>query len=49
MTDLTDAGRITPGAIDAWQRHLGRELDASELRRELVEGSLPQAFHEIAT
>jgi malonyl-CoA/methylmalonyl-CoA synthetase len=48
MTGLTGAGRVAPGALDAWQRHLGREIDADALRAELVEGSLPQAFHETA-
>ncbi len=46
MTELTGAERIAPGALDAWQRHLGRAVDADTLRAELVEGSLPQAFHE---
>ncbi len=46
MTGLTGAERIAPGALDAWQRHLGRAVDADTLRAELVEGSLPQAFHE---
>lgn len=48
MTGLPDAGRTAPGAIDAWQRHLGREVDAEALRADLVAGSLPQAFHETA-
>jgi malonyl-CoA/methylmalonyl-CoA synthetase len=37
-----------PGAVEAWRRHLGREVDADALRTELVEGSLPQAFHQTA-
>ena len=48
MTELTGAERIAPGALEAWQRHLGREVDASALRAQLVEGSLPRAFHEAA-
>jgi malonyl-CoA/methylmalonyl-CoA synthetase len=48
MTELSDASRIAPGALEAWQRHLGREIDAGTLRAELVEGSLPRAFHEVA-
>ena len=48
MTELTGAERIAPGALEAWQRHLGREIDAGTLRAELVEGSLPRAFHEAA-
>jgi len=48
MTRLTDGDQVVPGAIEAWQRHLGREIDADALRAELVEGSLPQAFHETA-
>jgi malonyl-CoA/methylmalonyl-CoA synthetase len=48
MTRLTDADQVVPGAIEAWQCHLGREIDADALRAELVEGSLPQAFHETA-
>jgi malonyl-CoA/methylmalonyl-CoA synthetase len=49
MTGLTGTDRIAPGAIDAWQRHLGREIDANVLHAELVEGSLPQAFHKAST
>lgn len=48
MTELTGAERIAPGALEAWQRHLGREIEAGTLRAELVEGSLPGAFHEAA-
>jgi malonyl-CoA/methylmalonyl-CoA synthetase len=48
MTELTGAERIAPGALEAWQRHLGREIEAGTLRAELVEGSLPRAFHEAA-
>ena len=48
MTRLTDGDQVVSGAIEAWQRHLGREIDADALRAELVEGSLPQAFHETA-
>jgi hypothetical protein len=48
MTELSDTSRIAPGALEAWQRHLGREIDAGTLRAELVEGSLPRAFHEVA-
>jgi malonyl-CoA/methylmalonyl-CoA synthetase len=48
MTELSDASRIAPGALEAWQRHLGREIDAGTLRGELVKGSLPRAFHEVA-
>lgn len=49
MTGLVDTGRIAPGALEAWRRHLRRKVDADALRAELVEGSLPQAFHETAT
>ena len=48
MTGLTGADLLAPGTLEAWQRHLGREVDADALRAELAEGSLPQAFHEIA-
>ncbi|CAA9416617.1 MAG: Long-chain-fatty-acid--CoA ligase [uncultured Rubrobacteraceae bacterium] len=48
MTELTSAERIAPGAIEAWQRHLGREVDAGALRTELVEGTLPRAVRETA-
>jgi malonyl-CoA/methylmalonyl-CoA synthetase len=48
MTGLTGAAQLAPGALEAWQRHLGREIDVDALRSELVEGSLPRAFHEIA-
>ena len=32
MTELSDTSRIAPGALEAWQRHLGREIDAGTLR-----------------
>jgi malonyl-CoA/methylmalonyl-CoA synthetase len=48
MTELAGADRVAPGALEAWQRHLGEEVDADSLRAELVEGSLPQAFRETA-
>ncbi|HEX8260616.1 MAG TPA: AMP-binding protein [Rubrobacteraceae bacterium] len=48
MTELPDTGRLAPGTLEAWQRHLGREIDAGKLRAELAEGSLPRAFHETA-
>jgi len=48
MTGLTGAAQLAPGALEAWQRHLGREIDVDALRSELVEGSLPRAFHETA-
>jgi malonyl-CoA/methylmalonyl-CoA synthetase len=48
MSELAGTDRVMPGAIEAWQRHLGREAEVESLRAELVEGSLPQAFHQIA-
>jgi malonyl-CoA/methylmalonyl-CoA synthetase len=50
MTELAGADRVTPGAIEAWKRHLGEEIDGDgdSLRAELVEGTLPQAFHDTA-
>ena len=48
MPELTGADQVAPGAIEAWERHLGRDVDPGALRAELVEGSLPQAFHNIA-
>ena len=48
MSELAGTDRVMPGAIEAWQRHLGREIQAESLRAELAEGSLPQAFHQIA-
>lgn len=48
MSELADTNRVLPGAIEAWRRHLDREVDVDSLRAELVEGSLPQAFHQIA-
>jgi malonyl-CoA/methylmalonyl-CoA synthetase len=48
MTELVGAEWIAPGALEAWQRHLGREVDAGALREELVEGTLPRAFQETA-
>ena len=49
MSELTDTGRVAPETIRAWERHLGREVEADSLRAELVEGTLPQAFHDSAT
>jgi malonyl-CoA/methylmalonyl-CoA synthetase len=48
MTELAGADRVAPGAIEAWQRHLGEEVDADSLRAELAQGSLPRAFHDTA-
>ena len=48
MPELTGADQVAPEAIEAWERHLGRDVDPGALRAELVEGSLPQAFHNIA-
>ena len=48
MTKLTGTDRVTPGAVEAWRRHLGREVDPDALRAELVEGTLPRAFHQTA-
>ena len=50
MTELAGADRVTPGAIEAWTRHLGEEIDGDgdSLRAELVEGTLLQAFHDTA-
>jgi malonyl-CoA/methylmalonyl-CoA synthetase len=49
MTDLPGRDRLAPGALEAWRRHLGGEVDAGGLRVDLSEGSLPRVFHEIAT
>ena len=48
MTELAGADRVAPGAIEAWRRHLGEEVDTEALRAELARGSLPRAFHERA-
>jgi non-ribosomal peptide synthetase component F len=48
MTELAGADRIAPGALEAWRRHLGDEVDPDSLRAELALGSLPRAFHEAA-
>lgn len=48
MSELAGAGRLAPGASEAWRRHLGREIDADSLRAELAEGTLPQAFRNTA-
>ncbi len=37
------------GAIEAWRRHLGEEVDPDGLMARLSEGSLPRAFNETAT
>lgn len=48
MTDLPAPDRLAPGAVEAWRRHLGEEVDAAGLARDLSEGTLPHAFHEVA-
>ena len=48
MTELAGTDRIAPGALEAWRRHLGEEVDPDSLRTELALGSLPRAFHETA-
>ena len=48
MTELARTGQVAPGAAEAWQRHLGREFDPDSLRAGLIEGSLPQVFHDTA-
>ena len=49
MTGLAGVDRVAPGTIQAWRRHLGGEVDdVDSLRRQLAEGSLPQAFHDTA-
>ncbi len=40
---MTDVDQVAPGAVEAWRRHLGEEIDAGALRSELARGSLPQA------
>jgi malonyl-CoA/methylmalonyl-CoA synthetase len=48
MTGLTETGRVDSETIRAWERHLGREVDADSLRAELVEGTLTRAFYDTA-
>ena len=48
MTELPGADKVTPGAIEAWKRHLGEEIEGTSLRAELVEGTLLQAFYDTA-
>lgn len=48
MTDLPGPDRLAPGALEAWRQHLGEEVDPEALRRNLLKGTLPQAFHEVA-
>src|SRR5918997_30234 len=43
-----ETGRVAPETIRAWKRHLGREVEADSLRAQLVEGTLPQLFHDNA-
>jgi malonyl-CoA/methylmalonyl-CoA synthetase len=31
MTELAGADRVAPGAVDAWRRHLGKEVDSAAL------------------
>jgi malonyl-CoA/methylmalonyl-CoA synthetase len=49
VSELTDTGRVAPETIRAWERHLGREVEADSLRAKLVEGTLTRAFHDTAT
>jgi malonyl-CoA/methylmalonyl-CoA synthetase len=49
VSELTETGRVDSETIRAWERHLGREVEADSLRAELVEGTLPQEFHDTAT
>ncbi len=48
MSEPTETGRVAPETIRAWERHLGREVEADSLRAQLVEGTLPQLFHDTA-
>lgn len=48
MSEPTETGRVAPETIRAWERHLGREVEADSLRAQLVEGTLPQMFHDTA-
>ena len=48
MTELAGGDKVTPGAIEAWKRHLGEEIEGDSLRADLVEGTLLQAFHDTA-
>lgn len=48
MTDLPGPDRLAPGAVEAWQQHLGEEVGTEALHRDLSKGTLPQAFHEVA-
>ena len=48
MTELPGADKVTPGAIEAWKRHLGEEIEGASFRAELVEGTLLQAFYDTA-
>jgi malonyl-CoA/methylmalonyl-CoA synthetase len=49
VSELTETGRVDSETIRAWERHLGREVEADSLQAELVEGTLPQEFHDTAT
>lgn len=49
MSGLAGTEQLTPGALEAWELHLGMGVDADSLRTELIEGTLPQAFHETAS
>ncbi len=49
MRRLAPTDRLAPGALEAWELHLGREVDAEALRTELAEGTLPQTFHKTAS
>lgn len=48
MSDLVGTDRLAPGSAEAWELHLGKEVNADKLRAELTEGTLSRAFHETA-
>ena len=49
MSGLAGTDQLAPGALEAWELHLGREVDSGSLQTELAEGTLPQAFHKTAS
>lgn len=48
MTQLIGVDQLALGALEAWELHLGRRVDARVLREELGRGTLPQAFSDTA-
>ncbi|MGI9556981.1 MAG: AMP-binding protein, partial [Solirubrobacterales bacterium] len=45
---MTGSMEPAAGAVAAWSRHASSDVDPTRLRAQLTEGTLPQAFHDVA-